>query len=99
MVSKASEDFPDPDSPVMTIILLRGRVRSMCLRLCSAAPLMTMDSAAMARRGSEQLLERKPKFYGMTGGASIRGRCDPTRPRIAILDRPTHRRQFVRSAD
>src|SRR6267143_5501230 len=44
MVSKASDDLPEPDRPVRTISLLRGSTRSMCLRLCSAAPLMTMES-------------------------------------------------------
>src|SRR2546423_6816983 len=44
MVSKASDDFPDPDTPVMTTNLLRGTTTSMFLRLCSRAPRMTMDS-------------------------------------------------------
>src|ERR1700736_3713653 len=46
IVSKASEDLPEPDKPVTTISLLRGRVRSMFLRLCSRAPLMTIASRA-----------------------------------------------------
>src|SRR5438034_11071929 len=48
MVSKASDDFPEPERPVRTISLLRGRLRSVDLRLCSAAPLMTMASTDMA---------------------------------------------------
>src|SRR5581483_8074007 len=38
MVSKASDDFPDPDSPVITTRLSRGRSTSIFLRLCSRAP-------------------------------------------------------------
>src|SRR6476620_5703774 len=44
MVSKASDDFPEPLTPVMTTNLLRGTTTSMFLRLCSRAPRMTMDS-------------------------------------------------------
>src|SRR5207247_3994216 len=52
MVSKASDDLPDPDRPVRTISRLRGNIRSMCLRLCSAAPLMTMESTDMPLLGA-----------------------------------------------
>src|SRR6476659_5788495 len=38
MVSKASDDFPEPDSPVNTISSSRGISRSTFLRLCSRAP-------------------------------------------------------------
>src|ERR1700674_2694023 len=38
MVSKASEDLPDPLKPVMTVRLLRGISTSMFLRLCWRAP-------------------------------------------------------------
>src|SRR5712691_679824 len=43
MVSKASDDFPDPDSPVKTTSLSRGLVRSTSFRLCSRAPRMTIS--------------------------------------------------------
>src|ERR671935_3135007 len=48
MVSKASDDFPDPERPVKTTSLSRGMVRSMSLRLCSRAPLMTISVCCMA---------------------------------------------------
>src|SRR5271154_4059775 len=38
MVSKASEDFPEPDSPVKTTSLSRGISTSTFFRLCSRAP-------------------------------------------------------------
>src|SRR5690348_10693890 len=38
MVSKASEDLPDPDRPVITTRLSRGMSTSMFFRLCSRAP-------------------------------------------------------------
>src|SRR3569832_1974143 len=38
IVSKASEDLPEPDRPVNTTSLSRGISTSMFLRLCSRAP-------------------------------------------------------------
>ena len=38
MVSKANDDLPEPDSPVMTVRLLRGISTSTFLRLCTRAP-------------------------------------------------------------
>src|SRR4051812_7152796 len=40
-VSKAREDFPDPDRPVNTTSASRGRSRSTFFRLCSRAPRIT----------------------------------------------------------
>jgi hypothetical protein len=40
MVSKASEDFPEPLNPVITTSLLRGIESVMFFRLCSRAPLI-----------------------------------------------------------
>jgi hypothetical protein len=40
-VSKASEDFPEPDSPVKTIKEARGRSTDRFFRLCSRAPRMS----------------------------------------------------------
>src|SRR5712675_2356786 len=42
MVSKASEDFPDPLSPVITVRVLRGISTSMFFRLCWRAPRTVM---------------------------------------------------------
>src|SRR5690606_27844468 len=47
MVSNASDDLPEPDRPVITISLSRGRSRSMFLRLCVRAPRMLMNSIAI----------------------------------------------------
>src|ERR1700730_16550799 len=41
MVSNASEDFPDPDNPVMTVSVLRGISTLIFLRLCWRAPRTT----------------------------------------------------------
>ncbi len=41
-VSNASEDLPEPDSPVNTTMRLRGNSRFTFLRLCSRAPWMTI---------------------------------------------------------
>src|SRR6201986_5357083 len=43
MVSNASDDLPEPDRPVMTTSESRGSSTSMSLRLCSRAPVTTME--------------------------------------------------------
>jgi hypothetical protein len=48
MVSKASEDFPEPESPVMTVSSFRGMLTEMFLRLCSRAPRTTRNSRAIS---------------------------------------------------
>src|SRR5258705_2651713 len=56
MVSNASEDLPEPDSPVITTSWSRGISRSTDLRLCSRAPRMTIRSLAMAVYYTARLL-------------------------------------------
>ena len=43
-VSKANDDFPDPESPVITIILFLGISRLTFLRLCVRAPFIKILS-------------------------------------------------------
>src|SRR5918912_440601 len=47
MVSKASDDLPDPDRPVMQIRRFRGSRTVTSLRLCSRAPWTISSSEAM----------------------------------------------------
>src|ERR1700686_5167891 len=47
MVSKASDDLPDPESPVNTTSLSRGIVSVTFFRLCSRAPRIVMWSIGM----------------------------------------------------
>src|SRR5271155_1340884 len=42
MVSKASDDFPDPLKPVITVKVLRGISTSIFFRLCCRAPCTVM---------------------------------------------------------
>ena len=51
MVSKASDDLPEPLTPVMTTSAPAGSVRSMFLRLCVRAPLMTSVAVSVAVAG------------------------------------------------
>src|SRR2546425_10727188 len=60
MVSKASDDFPEPDSPVITTSWSRGISRSTFLRLCSRAPRMTIRSLAMEAYYTAHLGRRAP---------------------------------------
>src|SRR3990170_861715 len=53
IVSKASDDLPEPERPVNTMSRLRGSSSETFFRLCSRAPLMTMDSVDMARPRAE----------------------------------------------
>src|SRR6201996_9811714 len=48
MVSKASDDLPEPDRPVNTTSLSRGISTSMFLRLCSRAPRMVIARMLLA---------------------------------------------------
>src|ERR1700743_3703051 len=48
MVSKASEDLPEPDRPVNTTSLSRGISTSMFFRLCSRAPRMVIARRELA---------------------------------------------------
>src|SRR5204863_4942646 len=76
MVSKASEDLPDPLTPVMTTNLLRGTTTSMFLRLCSRAPRMTMDS--MCWDANSAVAEGVPASRAAVpaaGGAASRRPC------------------------
>src|SRR5437773_4180463 len=50
MVSKASDDLPEPDNPVITVSELRGISRLMFFRLCWRAPRMTSFVSPMVYR-------------------------------------------------
>src|SRR5512144_1399785 len=56
MVSKAREDLPEPESPVMTVRDPRGISTSMLRRLCSRAPRTISRSSGIA-------------WYGIAGAA------------------------------
>src|ERR1700742_318124 len=43
MVSNASDDLPEPERPVMTVSESRGSATVTFLRLCSRAPVTTME--------------------------------------------------------
>src|SRR6476659_9716410 len=49
MVSKAREDLPEPDRPVITVKRSRGMSTLMFLRLCWRAPRTLMRSMAIAK--------------------------------------------------
>src|SRR5712664_1728759 len=56
MVSKARDDFPEPEIPVSTTRRSRGSSTVMFLRLCSRAPRTTMRSNGMGPFSPEGLL-------------------------------------------
>src|SRR5579875_1563426 len=57
MVSKASEDLPDPDTPVITTRRSRGMTTSKFLRLCWRAPrtqIASLGTLRPSRHGSDR---------------------------------------------
>src|SRR4029453_3969419 len=82
MVSNASDDLPEPDSPVITTSWSRGISRSTFLRLCSRAPRRQIRSLAMAvyypaatstRPGGDPRQRRGGHRRVRTGDAGPRG--------------------------
>src|ERR1039458_9553077 len=53
MVSNASDDLPEPLSPVITVRLLRGISTSMFFKLCWRAPWTEIRSSIVLVRGDE----------------------------------------------
>jgi len=49
MVSKASEDLPEPDTPLTTVSFPWGMSQEMFFRLCVRAPRMTIASFVDSR--------------------------------------------------
>src|SRR3989339_1026726 len=70
MVSNAKEDFPEPESPVKTISLLRGISRLTFFRLCSRAPLTIMFSCMINYYCNTQL--KSPLDFFTTKSDNIR---------------------------
>src|SRR5205085_2453690 len=73
MVSKASEDFPEPDRPVMTTRRSRGMETEMFFRLCWRAPL-TMMCCDMANEG------RRCAATGLKSSSPVIATPDALRP-------------------
>ena len=85
MVSKASEDLPEPDSPVNTTSWSRGMSRSTFLRLCSRAPRIEITRRSAARRlGAAALAE-----------LSLEDRCSGRSCRQLSRDRSSSRQSNV----
>src|SRR2546427_3871298 len=86
MVSKASDDFPEPDNPVKTTSLSRGMVRSMSLRLCSRAPRMTISVCCPAAF-SDLAMDPRPHPARLRLAPHPRLGGGGGRQRLAILHR------------
>src|SRR5215216_2762218 len=72
MVSKASDDFPDPLTPVTMISLPEGSVTSMFFRLCVRAPRTTSGP----RAGRVGCVPKVANFSQMVSGhRTTRGRA------------------------
>jgi hypothetical protein len=49
-VSKASDDFPEPDTPLTTVSFPWGMSQEMFFKLCVRAPRMTIASLFVLKR-------------------------------------------------
>src|SRR5579875_3778784 len=65
MVSKARDDFPEPDRPVNTMSWSRGSSRETSWRLCSRAPRMTRRSDTLG--GYRSAETSRPASAGRSG--------------------------------
>src|SRR5436305_3365602 len=82
MVSKASDDLPEPLRPVMTTSLSRGISSVRFLRLCSRAPPILIKSFAMDRDFLDQSIHQHSRNNagweegsgGIAGNATSRSR-------------------------
>ena len=70
MVSKANEDLPEPDRPVITTSASRGSSTVTSLRLCSRAPETTMEEAAEGMRVAISLGPRRTSQSNARSGSS-----------------------------
>src|SRR5256885_14563798 len=71
MVSKASDDFPDPDNPVKTISLSRGNSSETFRWLCSRAPRITslsLTSDTVSNPGIQGEGREGPNRHKADGG-------------------------------
>src|SRR5487761_1382204 len=72
MVSKASDDLPDPLRPVITTRRSRGISMSIFLRLCSRAPLMIMRSICAPSAADEASCRATgPRRAGADGARGV----------------------------
>src|SRR6516164_10014039 len=77
MVSKASEDLPEPESPVKTTSWSRGISTSIFFRLCSRAPRMAMTRASRPpprSRAPPWPLSRRRALRDLSNRSFIRSR-------------------------
>ena len=61
MVSNASDDLPEPETPVTTVRVLCGISKSMFFRLWTRAPRTMMLSFAMAQETDGSPARRNPR--------------------------------------
>src|SRR5690349_12597757 len=72
MVSKASEDLPEPLSPVITVKVLRGISTEMFFKLCWRAPRTVMLLIAMDLINLVRQTEHKPNKTNETSTGGFR---------------------------
>src|SRR5262249_24428996 len=82
-------DFPEPETPVITVSSPRGNDTSMFLRLCARASLIVRNFPFGVRRDSGTGMHNSPEMYwpvsefgleAICGGVPEATMCPPLRP-------------------
>src|SRR5882757_7844049 len=95
MVSKASEDLPEPERPVMTVSLLRGISTLMFFRLCWRAPrtviLLMLITKKIPPAHRERFAVRRKLLFYLKGHsfASVGGHEAPAAENFSVSQTKT----------
>src|SRR5450755_3420691 len=93
MVSKASDDLPEPLGPVKTTILPRGRLTLTFFRLCCRAPTTTSLSTVVETVSTERGQNLPARPDSPTNQAAEASAAERSRQRSSVLSMPTLRRK------
>ena len=86
IVSKASDDLPLPDTPVMTVSRSRGISTSISRRLCVATPVNLIgDAARPGRAASARPTPEAPPVAKRAGGRASRSAAPVSDPAAASI--------------
>src|SRR5258708_4851596 len=85
MVSKANDDLPEPERPVNTTRRSRGISTVTSLRLCSRAPLITIEDPVVGIAGGT--LKSTEAWSGQSLGSQATGRVDAYKHDLAGRER------------
>src|SRR5687768_17139387 len=101
MVSNASDDLPEPDSPVITTSWSRGISTSTFFRLCWRAPLTRMWLSGISSSQIQVVGYQRSRDWGALGGSTSAkqttraGESAPIAARLPSRNTPTQLQNLV----